>query len=126
MRLSATRFIISIVGLIRFIPFSRFSGWTFQKILNFFELGLKPRKRGLRKMPFRSGSVGEADSFPWATTPLLRLLLDLVNDHSAGLIIGERLRVIAIAGMHSHARRCDPAPASPTLFDCTAYQHTAY
>ena len=33
----------------------------------------------------------------------LELFLDLVDDHSARLIVRERLRVITVAGMHPNA-----------------------
>ena len=48
----------------------------------------------------------------------LKLFLDLVNDHPARLIVRERLRMIAIARMHPHTVRYDPAMAGPRFFDC--------
>ena len=63
-----------------------------------------PRHAEAREHAFRSAFRGEADSFPSENAPL-GLFLDLVNDHSARLIVRERLRVITVARMHPNAGR---------------------
>src|SRR4029077_4091694 len=52
-------------------------------------------------------------------------LFDLVNDHPARLIVRERLRMVAIARVHPHPRRRDPATAGPRFFDCAGQQRAA-
>jgi len=54
---------------------------------------------------------GRAGSMSWHLAPVvrgsgnavcLRVFLNLVDHHSAGLVVRERLRVIAVARMHPH------------------------
>lgn len=101
------------VDLIRFILSKDFEAPHFKKSEIF---SFRPRNPSDRRRLVRAGTSSSRSSpargapAPWvrlrdrqAVAVRLQLLLNLVNDHPAGLVVRERLGVIAVAGMHPHA-----------------------
>jgi|SRR5215469_9670767 len=90
----------------------------------FFDWAPKHGTCAFRKRALLIAFAGEADSSP-VESASLRRLFDFENDHAARLIVHQRLRMVAIAGVHPHTLGCDPAMAGPRFLDCAGKQRAA-